>query len=79
VKSQEYLQPLSGSSTKGGNFIDVTARNIKTGQILRINTIDTLADGQTPTLREALAAALIQQKKPDDLLILVPKSLVSGK
>jgi hypothetical protein len=36
----------------------------KNGRILRINTIDTLADGVTPDDREAAAAALIRSKIP---------------
>jgi hypothetical protein len=48
---------------------------VKNGQTLRINTIDTISDGVTPTAREAAAAALIRSKiGPNDQLILIPKN-----
>ena len=68
---EEYLPSMSGTQT-GSNWVDITA--IKDGKILRINTVDTLADGVTPTRREAAAAASIRAKaSPGDHLLLVPK------
>jgi hypothetical protein len=55
-----------------GAFVDLTAT--KSGRTLRVQTIDTLADGVTPTLRESANAALIRANTPpSDHLILVPK------
>ncbi len=69
---EEYLRPLRGGR-KGGNFVDLTAT--KNGQTLRINTIDTLSDGVTPTAREARSAALTRAKiSPSEQLILIPKN-----
>jgi hypothetical protein len=55
----------------GSNWVDITVE--KNGRILRINTIDTLADGLTPTTREAAAAAAIRAKSCGVHLLLVPK------
>ena len=41
---------------------------------LRIQTVDTLADGVTPTLQESNAAARIRAKWPEDRLIIIPKA-----
>jgi len=68
---EEYL-PGPGGARRGANWVDVTA--LKNGRILRINTVDTLSNGATPTAREATAAALIRSKKPHDHLLLIPKS-----
>jgi len=69
---EEYLPP-AGGGRKGGNYVDLTAT--KNGETLRINTIDTISDGITPTAREAAAAALIRSKiGPNDQLILIPKN-----
>lgn len=66
---EEYL-PGPGGGRQGSNWVDITAE--KGGRTLRINTIDTLADGVTPTAREAAAAAAIRDKTGEHLL-LVPK------
>ena len=49
VLPEEYLPGL-GPGTLGANYLDITAK--KANRTLRINTIDTLADGVTPTLKE---------------------------
>ena len=68
---EEHL-PSKAGGRKGGNFVDITAT--KDGKVLRINTIDTKADGVTPTKREASAAASIRSKlEPGEHLILIPK------
>jgi hypothetical protein len=68
---EEYL-PGAGGGTKGSNYLDITAT--KNGKVLRINTVDTLSDGVTPTRREAAAAALIRSKiGPGEHLLLIPK------
>ena len=66
---EEYIPGPNG--TKGSSYPDITAE--KNGQTLRVNTIDTRANGVTPTTREANNAARIRSQKPDDTLILVPK------
>lgn len=67
---EEYLRGAGGGRL-GSNWVDITA--VKDGRTLRINTIDTLADGISPTSREAAAAAAIRAKKPDEHLLLIPK------
>jgi RHS repeat-associated protein len=67
--AEEYLCGAGGGRL-GSNWVDITA--MKNGQTLRINTIDTLADGLTPTAREAAAAAAIRAKTGGHLL-LIPK------
>lgn len=49
-----------------------------TRQTLRIQTVDTRADGVTPTTREATNARLIQEAFPRDVLILIPKTTRPG-
>jgi filamentous hemagglutinin len=68
--SDEYI-PGAGPGTRGGTFVDVTASN--ESKTIRIQTIDTLADGVTPTLAEAAAAARIRAAFPNDELRLIPK------
>jgi filamentous hemagglutinin len=69
---EEYI-PGGGPGTQGGTFVDITAVDPVTGKILRVQTVDTLADGVTPTPREQEAAARIRQAYPNDELILIPK------
>jgi hypothetical protein len=68
---EEYIRG-TGPGTKGGTYVDITAVNEQTGAVVRIQTIDTLADG-TPTPRESAAAARIRWRRPNDTLILIPK------
>ena len=70
VRAEEYL-PGVGGSRRGSNYLDITAT--KNGRTLRINTIDTLVDGVTPTANEARAAASIRAKTCGDHLLLIPK------
>jgi hypothetical protein len=67
---EEYL-PGPGGGRLGSSFPDITAT--KNGRTLRVNTIDTLADGITPTTREAANAARIRTQTRGDHMILVPK------
>jgi len=66
---EEYL-PGPGGGRKGSSHPDITAT--KDGKTLRVNTVDTLADGVTPTPREAKNAARIRSQTGDHLL-LIPK------
>jgi RHS repeat-associated protein len=68
---EEYLPGPTRGTTKGSNYADITAT--KNGRTLRVNTVDTLADGVTPTVRELDAAKAIRAKRPGDKLLLVPK------
>ncbi len=70
---EEEFIPGEGPGTKGGTFVDITAVNKKTGRMRRIQTVDTLADGKTPTQREQNAIARIQGTYPDDELWIIPK------
>ncbi|QJE95267.1 RHS repeat-associated core domain-containing protein [Luteolibacter luteus] len=67
---EEYL-PGPGGARNGSSFPDITAT--KDGRTLRVNTVDTRADGVTPTTREATNAARIRSQTPGDHLLLVPK------
>jgi RHS repeat-associated protein len=67
---EEYLSGAGGGRICS-SFPDITA--IKDGRTLRINTIDTRADGVTPTTREATNAARIRSQTPGDHLLLIPK------
>jgi len=72
VLPEEYLPPL-GAGRKGGSYIDITADHPQYGR-LRINTVDVLKDGVTPTAREATNAARIRsQIAPGEHLLLIPK------
>ena len=68
---EEYI-PGPGGAKKGSAYPDITAT--KDGNTLRVNTVDTRADGVTPTTREANNAAKIRSLKPDDHLLLIPKA-----
>jgi hypothetical protein len=70
-RGPEEFIPGAGPGSKGGTYVDITATDGTT--TTRVQTIDTLSDGITPTPREAAAAARIQAKYPNDVLILIPK------
>ena len=67
----EAFIPGIGPGSKGGTFVDITSQAAN-GRNVRIQTIDTLANG-LPTPAEAAAAARIRAAFPNDKLILVPK------
>lgn len=67
---EEAIKSPDGTM-KGGAYVDITAT--KDGKSIRIQTVDTLADGKTPTPREQANAAKIRAAHPDDTLILIPK------
>jgi filamentous hemagglutinin len=69
--SEEWI-PGPGGGREGGTFVDITAKT-PDGKTIRVQTVDTLADGVTPTPREAAAAARIRAQFPGDELRLVPK------
>jgi RHS repeat-associated protein len=66
---EEYL-PGPNGGRKGSSFPDITAT--KNGKTLRVNTVDTRADGITPTTREANNAARIRAQTGEHVL-LIPK------
>jgi len=68
--SEEYLPGLGGGR-RGSSYPDITAT--KNGRTVRINTIDTRADGITPSTREATNARRIRSQTPGDHLLLIPK------
>ena len=68
-QAEEYIPGAAGR--KGSSYPDITAT--KNGETLRVNTVDTRANGVTPTTREANNAARIRSQTPNDTLILVPK------
>ena len=62
----------------GGRFgaarPDITLQNPETGRRMFINTVDTRADGETPSSREQRAAVrIIINGESGDLLLLIPK------
>lgn len=65
---EEYL-PGPNGKRKGSNYVDITAE--KDGVHIRINIVDTYADG-TPTKRELNAAKSIEEKTGGKI-ILIPK------
>ncbi|MFV2059530.1 MAG: SpvB/TcaC N-terminal domain-containing protein [Gammaproteobacteria bacterium] len=67
---EEYL-PGPGGGRRGSSFPDITAT--KNGRTLRVNTVDTRANGITPSTREATNAARIRSQTPGDHLLLIPK------
>jgi hypothetical protein len=69
---EEYI-PGQGPGTKGSTYVDITAVDETTGKTVRVQTVDTLADGQTPDSRERAAIARIREKFPNDELRIIPK------
>jgi len=71
---QEWIAG-SGPGRTGGTAVDVKATRVVDGQTqtVRVQTVTTLADGETPTLVEQAAADRIRAAFPNDKLILVPK------
>jgi hypothetical protein len=68
---EEYI-PGPGGGRAGSNYVDVTA--VRNGKTVRVQTIDTLKDGVTPTSREAKNAARIRStQQPGDHTVLIPK------
>jgi hypothetical protein len=72
-EAQEEYIAGEGPGTKGSTYVDTTAVNETTGKTVRVQTVDTLADGITPTPREQAAIARIRQKFPNDELWIIPK------
>ncbi len=68
-RPEEYL-PGPGGGRKGSSYPDITAT--KNGKTLRVNTVDTYADGVKPTTREARNAARIRTQTGEHVL-LIPK------
>jgi len=69
---EEYLRPLGGGR-RGGSYPDITATH-PNYPTLRINTVDVLKNGVTPTARELRNAVRIRaQIGPGKHLILIPK------
>lgn len=69
---EEFIEG-EGPGTKGGTYVDITAVNPTTGRTVRVQTVDTLADGITPTPREQAAIARIRENYPNDELWIIPK------
>ena len=72
VAAEEYI-PGGGPGNIGATYVDITAFNETTGKWLRVQTVDTLADGMTPDSRERAAIERIQKKFPNDELWIIPK------
>jgi hypothetical protein len=72
IEAEEYLKPL-GAARKGGSYLDITATHPKY-PTFRVNTVDVLKDGITPTSRELRNAIRIRsQIAPGEHLLLIPK------
>lgn len=68
------MKPLNGGR-KGGSYLDITATHPKY-PTLRINTVDVLKNGVTPTARELRNAIRIRtQIQPGEHLLLIPKKV----
>lgn len=70
---KETLIKGPGGGAKGGAYGDIVLENPATGQRKIINTVDTYADGITPTTREAAAGVKIQRLQPDAEFSMIPK------
>ena len=70
-RAKEELIPGPNGDSKGGTWVDLTAK--KGDTTIRIQTVTTMADGKTPTPSEQAAAARIRQAFPKDKLYLIPK------
>lgn len=77
-RKEEYIPGASGG-TKGSVWIDITAKKTVWGtpRTLRVQTIDTMPNKMTPTLREADNAArgreLLRSRGDNPHIILIPK------
>ncbi len=67
--------PPPGGGRDGETWVDITA--VKNGRVLRVQTVDTQANG-TPTPRELNAASRIRNAFPSDKVLLVPKENAGG-
>jgi hypothetical protein len=72
VGKEEYIEG-EGPGTTGATFVDITAKDPNTGRTVRVQTVDTLSDGETPTPREQDAIRRILQARPSDELRIIPK------
>uniref|UniRef100_UPI00142D3912 RHS repeat domain-containing protein n=2 Tax=Chryseobacterium lathyri TaxID=395933 RepID=UPI00142D3912 len=71
-RAEEFLRPLGGGR-KGGSYLDLTASHPKY-PTLRINTVDVLRNGITPSTRELRNAIRIRtQIGSGEHLLLIPK------
>lgn len=74
----EVRMPGPGGGVKGSAYADIELFNPATGQTMRINTVDTLADGITPTAREVENALKIHDlSKPGDSVMMIAKPKAS--
>lgn len=71
--AEEFIRG-AGPGTNGGTYVDFTATSAD-GTKIRVQTIDTLSDGVSPTRAEVAAASRIRAAFPNDQLILIPKRL----
>ena len=71
---EEYIRSASGAR-RGSSYADITAQ--KEGKTLRINTVDTLVDGVTPSARERRNAQRMREnlrsRGEDAHVLLIPK------
>lgn len=78
-RTEEYIPGAQGG-TQGSVWIDITAEKTIGGnqRTLRVQTVDTLSDGLTPTQREldnaARARELLRSRGQNPHILLVPKS-----
>ena len=74
------LHPTWASTGRQNVRPDLTLTRSQGGQTqtMRVQTVDTLADGVTPTPREATNARLIAEARPNDVVVLLPKSWEIG-
>ncbi|MCH7848568.1 MAG: hypothetical protein IIB53_09425, partial [Planctomycetes bacterium] len=70
-RAEEFI-PGRGGARRGSAYPDITA--VRNGRTVRVNTVDTLTNGVTPTARELRNAAKIRAaQRPRDHLVLIPK------
>jgi RHS repeat-associated protein len=71
TRSEEYI-PGIGGGPMGSTYVDITMKDEETGLTVRIQTVDTDANGN-PTQREQAAIGRIQKAFPKDVVLWVPK------
>lgn len=71
-----YRNDQAAGATRWSNFVDSTIRDKRTGRRILLQTIDTDADGLTPSAREWRSnIRLMYNKRSGDYLVLIPKSV----
>ncbi|WP_052311592.1 MULTISPECIES: LamG-like jellyroll fold domain-containing protein [unclassified Actinoplanes] len=69
----EYYVPGPSGGVRGSSKTDLTFQHDETGALFHINTVDTLADGKTPTMREVDNMWRFHQQSGGHQVWMIPK------